>query len=52
MMEKPSIGAIKQGIGRCLSGKALKGCYLASVVFSMCNFLIKDEYLSHWITTF
>jgi hypothetical protein len=30
MMEKPSIGAIKQGIGRCLSGKALKGCYLAS----------------------
>jgi hypothetical protein len=52
MMEKPSIGAIKQGIGRCLSGKALKGCYLVSVVFSMCNFLIKDEYLSHWITTF
>jgi hypothetical protein len=52
IMEKPSIGTIKQGIGRCLSGKALKGCYFARVVFSMSNFLIKDEYLSQWITTF
>jgi 1-acyl-sn-glycerol-3-phosphate acyltransferase len=41
-----TIGAIRRGIGRYLSGKALKGCYLASVVFSMCNFFFEDGYHS------